>query len=258
MESSLDKRFLRQLRARMGDILAAIQPLTALVQERGQEADRQYLAIMNKSLYRLIRDIRHAEVCVEDPIFQPRPLDIAGLCRDLGREMELLSKPLGVSFDWALECSSLITVGDDQLLQMAVLNLLANAFEAAGNGGHVKLSLSLATRNWSVTVEDDGPGLRLTDPDADPLLARPGGVGLGLDTVQRVAELHSGVFLTGRGVDRGLRAVLTAPIVKPGGETGTSGRLNTPVTIDRWGGFSPVLVELSPVLPAETFDRLEP
>ena len=256
MYSQLDRRFLRQLRDRMGEILAAVQPLTPLIQEQGRDADRQYLALMNKSLYRLIRDIHHAEVCVDDPVFQSRPLDIAGLCRDLAREMELLAKSLGVGFDWSLDRASLITVGDDQLLQMALLNLLTNAVEAAGKGGQVALRLNCTNRSWKVTVEDDGPGLRYGQPEPSPLEPQQG-IGLGLDTVQRVAQLHGGMLLTSN--DNGLRAVLTAPIVKPDATPDAPGQLHSPpAPIDHWGGFSPVLVELSPVLPIQLYDRLEP
>lgn len=255
MDSQLDRRFLRQLRDRMGEVLAATQPLAALVQEQGGQADRQYLALMNKSLYRLLRDIHHAEVCVDEPIFQPHSLDIAGLCRDLGREMELLAKALGVKFDWSLDKASLITVGDDQLLQMAILNLLTNAIEAAGPGGCLALRLSCTDKRWSVTVEDDGPGLRYNEPEPGPLQPQRG-VGLGLDTVQKVAQLHGGTFLTSN--DNGLRAVLSAPIIKPGSPEDTSAQLHSPAPIDHWGGFSPVLVELSPVLPAGLYDRIDP
>lgn len=251
MEEQVAEKFLLEIRDRVGDAMAAIQLLSPLVEEKGSERDRAYLAAMNKSFYRLLRLLRHAEICKATSIPEDGTVDLAGLCRKLGRDAADMARILGTSFELSLADSSVVSRGDADLLEMAVLNLLVNAFEAAGPGGEVTLKGTLENGNWVMAVTDNGCGLRRAEEDPDPLRKTPGGVGLGLAAVQRVAELHGGVLMkVDKGawgeVERGFKAVLSLPVRKPeGGAVKAASGL--------WGGFFPVLVEFSPLLPAENF-----
>ena len=140
MEREKEDRLIGQLREQANDLLAAVHLLTPLVRSQGAEKDTQCLAAMNQSLYRLIRCVNHMELCRESqPLFHPALLDLAGLCRDMGRQLELLEDALQVHFWWELEKESIITLADDALLEQAIWNLISNAVEAAGPGGHVTL-----------------------------------------------------------------------------------------------------------------------
>lgn len=98
------------------------------------------------------------------------------------------------------------------------------------------------------TVRDDGPGLR-EEEAGDPLLFRRNGLGLGLRAARRAAQLHDGALVLENRETGGVRAVLSLPIKK-----GEGGLLKSPAMgYDLAGGFSPVLVELSGVLPSRTF-----
>lgn len=247
MDEKRTEKFLFEMRSRITDVMAAMQVLLPLVREKGSEKDQKYFAAMNKSLYRMLRSMHHMTVCTEEPIVCWAALDLAGLCRDVGGECESHAKTLGISFTWSLEQSSVISVGNDKLLEMALLNLLANAFEAAGPGGRVTLRGEQKKDLWLVSVSDDGPGLRQTEEE-DPFLKKPGGVGLGLEVVRTIAELHGGRVIRGdRKEGQGTTAVLSLPIQKPTGKE----QVRTP--IDLWGGISSTLVEFSHLLPAESF-----
>lgn len=250
MEYRQETGLLRELRDRMSDMLAAIELLTPLVREKGEPEDRVYLAALNKSLYRILRIIHHMGICSEEPLFQPEPLDVAGLCRDLGRQCEAMGRALQVNFHCSLTKESVLTVADDHLLEMALLNMLTNAFEAAGPGGEVTLRGSLSDGRWIVTVEDNGPGLRVPEEGEDPLLKRPGGLGLGLEVARKALSLHSGVLMLDNGEPGGVRAVMSLPVRKPTKEE----LLRSPAPrADLRGGFSSVLVEFSPLLPMESY-----
>lgn len=242
---------LAELRDRVSDILAAVQLLTPLVRASGERADREYLAAVNKSLYRLVRALRHADLCGEGEMaFREEPIDLAGLCRDLGRHCQDMARLLEVSFDWALGESSVLSLADDQLLEIALFNVLTNAFEAAGRGGSVKLKAGLADGAWRVTVEDSGPGLELRREPGDPFLKQPGGVGLGLEAARRILARHGGSLMLDNGREGGVRAVMTIPVKKPARDD----LLHTPtLPWDPWGGFSPAKVEFAPLLPLEAF-----
>lgn len=249
MDENLADKLLFELKGRITDAMAAVQVLTPLVREKGDEKDRNYLAAMNKSLYRMLRSMRHLEVCVGKAAFSPRSLDLAGLCRDVGGQCESMAKMLDISFEWSLDQSSVISVGDSHLLELALLNMLTNAFEAAGPGGRVIMRGEQKRKNWVVSVRDDGPGLRQRQEDEDPFLKKPGGVGLGREVTQTVAKLHGGRELLHSEAGEGAEAVLSLPIRKPEKEMVRAPR--TPV--DPRGGFSSTLVEFSPLLPMESF-----
>jgi signal transduction histidine kinase len=78
--------------------------------------------------------------------------------------------------------------------------LLENALDAIKNRGHIMLRVRRATDLILVEVEDDGPGIpkdqqgRIFEPFFTT--KAPGhGLGLGLDTAQRIVRMHRG-FLT--------------------------------------------------------------
>lgn len=248
MDQRHQENLLGEVRDRVSDILAAVQLLTPLVQEKGKKEDREYLAAMNKSLYRLMRALRHMEVCGEEAAFQPQPLDLAGLCRDVGRQVEPLAELLGISFDWQLEESSVIGMADNHLLEMALLNMLTNALQAAGKGGQVRLWGKSKDGSFWVSVGDNGPGLT-QEKEGDPLL-KTGGTDRSLTAAQEAAFRHGGTLVMENSGEGGVRAVLSLPIRKPDKtERLRTGRLRA----DMWGGFSPLLVELSPILPLECY-----
>lgn len=260
-EELLTEKFLKEVRARVSDAIAAQGLLTSLVEEKGSEREQKYMANMTKSFYRLLRLIHHVEICKARTISQKRTLDLAGLCRDVSRSCEDMAKILGTEFDWKLSDSSVISVGDDHMLELGILNLLVNAFEAAGPTGKVILKGTLEKGNWVIVVTDNGPGIRNLKPDDDPYLKVGNGAGLGLEAAWRAAELHGGsLLLTDKGADvapegeRGAKAILTLPVKKPepcGADR--KGLIKEPDKSVYRGGFSSVLVEFSPLLPAESF-----
>ena len=157
MEREKEDRLIGQLREQANDLLAAVHLLTPLVRSQGAEKDTQCLAAMNQSLYRLIRCVNHMELCRESqPLFHPALLDLAGLCRDMGRQLELLEDALQVHFWWELEKESIITLADDALLEQAIWNLISNAVEAAGPGGHVTLRCVTDGERCRIMVSEIG------------------------------------------------------------------------------------------------------
>jgi signal transduction histidine kinase len=90
---------------------------------------------------------------------------------------------------------------DPERLRQVLLNLVRNAMEAAGQGGHVRLRVTDEGARVGLEVSDDGPGL--SDPDApifEPFFTtKPDGTGLGLSIVHRIVTDHGGeVSVTSR------------------------------------------------------------
>jgi signal transduction histidine kinase len=115
---------------------------------------------------------------------------------------------------------TLSLLGDRELIQQAVANLLDNAIKFSPRGGRIRLSARAEGRHVRVDVSDEGPGI----PEADRSRAADRffrgeqarstpGSGLGLALVQAVAMLHEGALVLEDtdplAATKGLRAVLT-------------------------------------------------
>ena len=246
MERETSDKLIMELRGQVNDLLAAAQLLTPLVREKGGASEGEYLASLNQGLYRLIRTVNHMELCREaEPVFHPRVIDLCGLCREIGRQVELMAGEMNISFRWEIDRESVLSLADDALLEQAILNLISNAIQAAGPGGKVSLRCKTDKERCTILVKDSGAGLNL-EKGEDPFVKLPGGIGLGLTAARRAAQLHGGALMLEDGEEGGVLAVLSLPIRKPDHSEG----LRMPkMGYDRTGGFSPLLVELSPQLP---------
>ncbi len=264
MQDPLYEKLLQELRGQTNGLMAALQLLTALIREHGSEQDRHCFSLMTQLLYRQLRLIRHMEVCNEDLPFSPKDVDVAKLCRNLGRALEPVAKDLGISFWWELGKGNAFSHADPYLLDLALLNLLSNAFRVSGKGGRVVLRLSVNHGNFLLSVEDSGPGLCPPAPSEDPFLKQEDGIGLGVHTVEKVAALHGGALMRRELDSGGLVSTLTLPLRPPK----NLGSLKGPMLIygandcpDRDGldwfegpdGFNILLMEFSPFLPNQYF-----
>jgi signal transduction histidine kinase len=85
--------------------------------------------------------------------------------------------------------------GVDSVIQRAVLNLVLNAAEAAGNDAKVHVRLERGSTHHVLTVDDNGPGVpvELRPQILEPFFtSKAEGTGLGLASVLACARLHSG------------------------------------------------------------------
>lgn len=116
---------------------------------------------------------------------------------------------------------------DPAQIERALINLLMNAFEAAGESGRVFIRIDSCgahralradgqehARSCQIVVEDSGPGLtpasvhRIFDPF---FTTKPSGTGLGLAIVHRIAEANGGSVIARNRSCGGAAFVLTVP-----------------------------------------------
>ena len=157
--------------------------------------DPQYLSIIIEESDRL-EGLCEGFLDLSRPMeMRPVPTDLPDLLRRLASREDRVFQAAEVRLTVRLEEQLPVCV-DPARVEQACRNLLKNAREAAGAGGHVVL------RVWKdgFEVEDDGPGL---SPEVRASLftpfvtAKPRGTGLGLTVVQRVAEAHGGRVVIG-------------------------------------------------------------
>lgn len=146
--------------------------------------------------------------------------DLAGVVFGLAEFYGAAAEERGIIFE--LSCpASLDLVGDCDMLQQAIANLLDNAIKFAPDGGVVRLSARFDATSIEIHVSDNGPGI----PQADRARAterfyrteaarNTPGTGLGLALVVAIAQLHNG-RLRLQDNQPGLRAVLVLPRDNP-------------------------------------------
>lgn len=83
---------------------------------------------------------------------------------------------------------------DVERIKQVLVNLVRNAIEAVGEGGHVAMRVRRLPRHVEIDVMDDGPGI--PDPDTPIFDAffttKERGTGLGLSIVHRIVTDHGG------------------------------------------------------------------
>jgi two-component system sensor histidine kinase PilS (NtrC family) len=155
------------------------------------------------------------------------PVDLAAIVRGATALAEAHpSRPERASVEFNCATETLQIDGDEDLLHRAAFNLILNAVQAIGPGGHVVVDVTRVSANRlpvgiffepgavSIRVSDDGPGIsedirdRLFEPFAT---TKPGGSGLGLSIVHRAIEAHRGHVLVDSG-KRGTSFTVLLPI----------------------------------------------
>ncbi len=129
--------------------------------------------------------------------------------------VEHLRSHLRADRDPELDC---IVFQQDELLKSAVLNLLLNAVQAAGQNGTIELRTSRGQPGWlAIEISDNGPG---PTPEVqarmfDPLVTtKREGVGLGLALVAKAAKELAGE-IDWRRAERSTIFSLRLPITAP-------------------------------------------
>ncbi|MRV75551.1 response regulator [Duganella sp. FT92W] len=115
--------------------------------------------------------------------------------------------------------------GDNKRLVQVLANLLNNAAKYTPEDGFVELRVGVRGENLTVTVRDNGVGMRpellarafeLFAQDERTLDRSQGGMGLGLALVQRLAEAHQGsVAAHSDGIGKGSTFILRLPMAQP-------------------------------------------
>jgi len=109
--------------------------------------------------------------------------------------------------------SVLAWIGEGHLEQV-LDNLIANALDALGAGGHVTVTAAVTTAGARITVADDGPGMNAEDRERAFLrftTSNPNGTGLGLAIVHRLVTSNGGTARLTETPGGGLTVLLDFP-----------------------------------------------
>jgi two-component system sensor histidine kinase TctE len=215
-----EKRFLNDAAHQLRTPLAGLISQTELaMQEKEPEALQKRLAKVHTGAQRsahLVHQLlslarTEAEVAL-------LPIDVAALAREVAREWTPRALATGIDLGFEGE-ESLTARADKLLLREALSNLIDNAVRYAGRGATVTLRALLHDGNIVLEVEDNGPGLSVSDlPHVFERFWRaselPGGCGLGLAIVAEITQRHGGQTHAIASHPHGLCIRITLPAFK--------------------------------------------
>jgi PAS domain S-box-containing protein len=209
----LETRMRREEKSKaMGDMAAAVaheirNPINAIgmiaqrfrKEFRPAQDEPEYLTLADS----VVREVRRVDGIVRRflafarfaPV-RPVPIDLGGFVEELAVFFKSSAMAKGVTF-LCSRADAAVANADPDLLRQAVLNLLANALDAAPAGGNVTLAGKFAPGTYTIEVEDTGAGLpdavrqRLFEPG---FTTKPGGTGTGLAVASQVVHAHGGTL----------------------------------------------------------------
>jgi signal transduction histidine kinase len=205
----------------IGNPIAALMGLEDLLLQGGLSAEEQrdFLQRMKREterIHRILRDLLAFARPSAEPAEVGQPGDVEAAVHDVAALV--LPHPALRDVELALDVHSgldAVVLGREPLVQV-VLNLVLNAADAVGPGGHVKVTAEPAPGGVRLTVEDDGPGVAASVRDRlfEPFVTTKEvgkGTGLGLAVCRGLVEAAGGTIALDPKVERGARFVLLLP-----------------------------------------------
>jgi signal transduction histidine kinase len=216
----------RQIAHEIKNPLTPMRLSTTMLQRAQRERAPDFERIFERSTGTLLRQIEGLQRIASDfAAFAggarrvPRRLSLAEIAREFPEMYAGWAAERGIRFEAALADAEV--VADEGELRRLFINLLDNAFEAAREGGNVRLEVARDGANALLLVEDDGGGLpeevraRLFEPYFS---TKTTGTGLGLAICRRIAaDLGGSIALEPR-PGGGTRARVTIPLAREGSD----------------------------------------
>lgn len=157
-----------------------------LIQRQGKKMS----VLINDMLMMTRMEQRRDSICMVQ-------LDFSSLCVSVCEDLHLIREK-NIELSWQLE-EGVMIVGNRELLQRLLVNLIINAYRYGKEHGYIQVELKQTQTEVRLSVADDGRGIaehqlahiwqRFYQADAS---RSNQGSGLGLAMVQEIAQLHHG------------------------------------------------------------------
>lgn len=211
-------------------------------------------AEIRREAYRILRSVCHLELLAGAPEkMQWAEYTISAFMEEMQKQIERRRAKIRI----LLPHGDAKMQADAHLLRSAILSLVSNSLRHGGEQVQVAVSVELTEKNVTFRVDDTGVGI------SDAVMQRmnntwelqdalPGGWGLGIPYVRRIAMMHRGVLVYVQTAEAGTHARLRIPLRQNKSNLLESSGVYQRIFI---GGSDEVDIELSSALDAMHFQR---
>ncbi len=174
-------------------------------------------------LSQIINNLLSLSASVRPERIEFTTVDIAAVATDVVQKLENLAsiRNLDITMRKGYSC---FVWGNVSALEQIISNVVKNAINYTGRGGHVSVTVEeIGNSHVEVVVQDSGTGIsrqdlfRIFEPfyraDASRTKSR-GGTGLGLAIVSELVKLHRGKITVRSAIGRGTTVVISLPSAK--------------------------------------------
>jgi two-component system sensor histidine kinase HydH len=200
-----------EVRNPLAGIRGALQVIGGRVPERGDRAVISDIVARLDGLDDIVEDLLVFARPREPKLSRVALVDLLETtAAALKRDPEYADLDVCVSGDRA------VIEADADQLHLVLLNLLINAAQATGSGGHIRVSATVEYKVCRIAIADNGPGIpaeirpRIMEPF---FTTKHRGTGLGLPTAKRVVERHRGTLAFECPPGGGTIVTVTLPLV---------------------------------------------
>jgi len=214
---TLARKMAHELKNSLTPIRLTVEEMLARYGESDRAFMEQATQIVAEEVESLERRVRSFSQFAAEPPVLPEPLDLNALLEE--RITFLKSGHPEVTYDLRLDGHQPTALADSDLVKGILTNLLENAAEAAGEGGHILGITALNNGNAMVEVHDSGPGLseQIRQSLFQPSISfKKGGMGLGLSISRKGALLTGGDIVVVKGELGGAGFRVLLPVASHG------------------------------------------
>ncbi|MEE9613433.1 MAG: ATP-binding protein [Thermodesulfobacteriota bacterium] len=211
-----------EIRNPLSSVRMNLQALFNKAKEEGGEPDAATPDATTREQFTIaLREVDHLDGIVREIMNFARPPVLCLSSEDVSdiidaslrmAEKELGDKKVEVVKD-VPEDMPLLPV-DAVKIKQVLLNIILNAVHAMGEGGRLKVFVSVGGGEVSISVEDNGRGMvpevkkRIFDPF---FTTHPGGMGMGMALVRNIVEQHGGRIELESTPGEGTKVTVTLP-----------------------------------------------
>lgn len=180
------------------------------------EQQQRFAGRLKERLHELEHQVRDMLVFARGELPLPDRLDPGQLFDALRQAGDAVVQ--GVNVRWQCDARGGELLCNRDTLVGALLNLVENSIQAAGQGVRLKVHAYRRGSTLRLSISDDGPGIdaltlaRLGEPF---FTTKTTGTGLGLAVVKAVARAHQGELQLRSRPGRGTCALLILPLITP-------------------------------------------
>jgi signal transduction histidine kinase len=186
-----------------------------------EEFQRDALQTIQRSVEKMQHLIRSLASLREEIVVSPQRMELTGRVGGIVDGLKPVAEARGASLDYDAE-REVEADFDGAVLERIIENLVYNALDAVGRGGHVRVQVSARNGAATIRVSDDGPGFDrgyLENHLFRPFqTTKKEGLGIGLNMCKTLTEAHNGELSVENTPGGGALVSVRLPIVE--GEDG--------------------------------------